>query len=330
MARLNKPLQGVLNLLTLISSFIFTGIRKKFSRKDFIPVTWVALKDLKVDAKYQRLINITFVEKAEKFEPKLVKPLSVFRRPNGDLFIVDGQHTAVLAGKYVDDHENFELPCQIQDHDLDLTIEQCQLAEAEYFSRFNYLRNNMGAIEKFRVDISQGLTWATNLLDKLESLQVHIQGIGASDELEVHGFKQLRTSLGKYTVSYTKRAVDLCKFHIDKKHWSKPLDGSMILAVAAAYHFAENYLGDGGKREGFLKYLSSTLSKKTPKVWKYKTAGQLQDVLMLERMIEHYNSSFDYGNTEGCPIGSSGKTSLFKDWKDDEIHKKKTDNDEDS
>ena len=52
MAKLNNPLQGVINLLVLVSGFIqkgISGIRKKFSQKDFLPITYVALKDLKVD-----------------------------------------------------------------------------------------------------------------------------------------------------------------------------------------------------------------------------------------------------------------------------------------
>ena len=41
---------------------------------------------------------------------------------------------------------------------------------------------------------------------------------------------------------------------------------------------------------------------------------------------KHTGNPLLYGNTEGCPIGEK----LFTDWKDDEIHKKRNDNDEDS
>ena len=119
MTKLNRPFQGVVNLLTLVAGFFksgLSGIRKKFTRKDYIPVVYIKLKDLKIDARYQRLIDINFIKKAKEFKPHLVKPLSIFKRPNGDLFIVDGQHTACLAATYVDDPENFELPCQVQEH----------------------------------------------------------------------------------------------------------------------------------------------------------------------------------------------------------------------
>ena len=145
MTNLLNPWQGVIKLLSLVAGFIqagISGIRKKFTKDDFLPVVYVRLGDLKVDKKYQRLVNLNFIKKAKKFRPELVKPLTVFKRPNGDLFIVDGQHTACLAGVYVEDAENFELPCQIQVHPADFTPEQCEEKEAEYFKRFNKIHKS--------------------------------------------------------------------------------------------------------------------------------------------------------------------------------------------
>ena len=139
MATLTKPLAAVMNVLALVDGFIkkgISGVRKKFSRGDFLPVEWVKVKDLKIDPKYQRLINLGFIKKAKEFDPLLVKPLSVFQRPNGDLMVVDGQHTTVLAATYVEDAENFELACQIQVHPAEFTIAQCEQAEADILQAF--------------------------------------------------------------------------------------------------------------------------------------------------------------------------------------------------
>lgn len=331
MAKLNNPLQRVMNLLVLVSGFIkkgIAGVRKKVQRSEFLEVVYVPLKDLKIDPKYQRLINLTFIEKAKVFDPKLVKPLSIFKRPNGDLFIADGQHTACLAAMYVEDAENFELPCQIQVHPVDFTQEQCEEAEAEYFKRFNFLRNNVGTIEKLRADIAQGLEYALNMLNKLESLGIHVQGIGDESGEEVFGYKMLSTSIGKYGVSYTKKAVDLCKFHLAKGKMTKPMDGSMIFGLAAAFHFADNYLGKEQRYDSFIKYLSGNITLRTVKEWKNKTAGQIQDELMLEKFIEHYNDGVGYGNSPGPTIGMVKKNCLFDQWKDDAIHNKTRDKDE--
>ena len=69
--------------------------------------------------------------------------------------------------------------CQIQNHPAHFTTEQCEKAEAEYFKKFNFLRNNMGAIEKLRTDILRaGVDSALKIEQQLISLGVHIQCIG--------------------------------------------------------------------------------------------------------------------------------------------------------
>ena len=337
MAKLNDRLQGSMNLLTLISGFIkkgISGVQKKYTTDDFLDVEYIKLKDLKVDPKYQRLINLTFLAKAKVFEPKLVKPLSVFKRPNGEYFIVDGQHTASLAGIYVCDAANFELPCQVQEHPSDFTLEQCQDAEAEYFKRFNYLRNNVGTIEKLRADIARGVEYAINMLEKLESLKIHVQGIGDVDGEEVFGYEKLKVALGKYGNTYTNKAINLIRFHVDNKKskWRRPkdFDGSMILGLAAAFHFEDLYLGDAGKSKGFTEYLSRVIAIKDVRSWKNKTAGQVQDLLLLEKILEHYNNVVEMSNSGlsnllvGSPsIGMKEKPeSLFNQWLADPIHNK--------
>ena len=135
-----SALQTAIQLANKLVQRGVSGVRLTFSRKSFLPVEYIKLKDLKIDSKYQRLINTNFIKNAEKFRPKLVKPLSVFKRPNGDLMVVDGQHTCVLAGIYVEDAPEFELPVQIQPHPSNFTVEECEIAEAKYFKDFNTSR----------------------------------------------------------------------------------------------------------------------------------------------------------------------------------------------
>ena len=80
-----SALQTVIQLANRLVQRGVSGIRKRFSRKDFIKIEFIKLKDLKIDSKYQRLINTNFIKNAEEFRPKLVKPLSVFLRPDGCL-----------------------------------------------------------------------------------------------------------------------------------------------------------------------------------------------------------------------------------------------------
>ena len=337
MANLTKPLVSVMNVLSLVEGLIkqgISGIRKKVERKQFLEVVYVPIKDLKVDPKYQRLINLGFIKKAKEFDPLLVKPLSVFQRPNGDKMIVDGQHTTVLAATYVEDPDNFELPCQIQVHPDEFTIAQCEKAEAAYFKRFNSLRNTVSAIAKLRSDIAQGAQYALDLEETFQSLGIQVEGIGApiTKDNAVYGYDKLKRAVGKYGNSYVKNAVDLYKKHNSNSNskWNHPLNGGMIFGLAATYHFLDTQLGDAGKKDGFLEYLNQNICKRVVDKFIEKTQGPIMDILVVEKVLEHYNVCVEQGSlTENYPsIGMEKDNSKFKAWKNDKIHGEP--NDEDS
>jgi len=327
MATLTKPLPTVMNVLTLVSKLRdqgVSGVRKKFSRSDFLPIQWVKVKNLKVDPKYQRLININFIKRAEQFDPLLVKPLSVFERPNGDLMVVDGQHTTVLSSIYVEDAENFELPCQIQIHPLTFTTRCCEKAEAKYFKRFNSLRNTVSAVAKLRSDIAQGAPYALTIEESFQSLNIHVEGIGAPEDGTngVHGYYKLKAALSKYGNSLVKIAVDSYKEHnkISGNKWNLPLNGGMIFGLAATYHFLDNYVGDGKKRDGFLEFLNDRLSKRAVEKYISMTQGPQMDVLVLQNILEQYNSLVEQDVLDYPSIGMEKENSQWKKWREDPIH----------
>ena len=327
MAKLTKPLEAVMNVLSLVAGFIaqgISGVRKKVERKQFLEVVYVPIKDLNVDPKYQRLINLGFIKKAKEFDPLLVKPLSVFQRPNGDKMVVDGQHTTVLAATYVEDPENFELPCQIQYHPSDFTIAQCEKAEAAYFKRFNSLRNTVSAVAKLRSDIAQGAKYALDIEESFQSLNVHVEGIGADDDgtNSVYGYDKLKVAIGKYGNTLVGTAVEAYKSHNknDDNTWTQPLNGGMILGLTATYHFLDKYVGDGKKREGFLYYLNELLPNVPVADYISKTAGPQMDVLILQNIIENYNLLVKHKMINYPSIGMEKDNSQWKKWKEDKIH----------
>ena len=335
MAKLTRPLVAVMNVLSLVAGFIalgISGVRKKFTKNDYLPVVYVPIKDLNVDPKYQRLINLGFIKKAKEFDPLLVKPLSVFQRPNGDKMVVDGQHTTVLAATYVEDPDNFELPCQIQYHPSHFTIEQCERAEAAYFKRFNSLRNTVSAVAKLRADIAQGAQYAIDIEESFQSLNVHVEGIGAPDDgiNSVYGYDKLKRAIGKYGNALVKTAVDAYKVHntTDGNKWTQPLNGGMIFGLAATYHFLENYVGDGKKREGFLDFLNNRLAKRSVEKYVLKTQGPQMDVLILQNILDQYNNLVEQDVLDYPSIGMEKENSKWKAWKEDPIHG--TPNDEDT
>ena len=320
-----SALQTVIQLANRLVQRGVSGIRKKFSRKSFIPVQFIKLEDLKIDSKYQRLINTNFIKNAKEFRPTLVKPLSVFLRPDGDYVVVDGQHTCVLAATYVEDPSEFELPCQVQEHPSEFTLEECLEAEAKYFSDFNSTRTNMSSVALLRADLAQGKKYAVRIDENFKKLEVHVELIGAEDDGEnsVKGYRGLKDAISKYGLTYTGRAIQFYKRQNSQskfKGW-KRLDGSMILGLTALFHLLDNVKGIDQKATDLTNYMVEHLCKKSVNEITHKTAGMLQDILIVERVLDWYNTAADVCSY--VKIGTEKDNSILSQWKDDPIHKKK-------
>ena len=320
-----SALQTAIQLANKLVQRGISGIRKRFSRKSFIPVQFIKLEDLKIDSKYQRLINTNFIKNAKEFRPTLVKPLSVFLRPDGDYVVVDGQHTCVLAATYVEDPSEFELPCQVQAHPSEFTLEECLEAEAKYFSDFNSTRTNMSSVALLRADLAQGKKYAVRIDENFKKLEVHVELIGAEDDGEnsVKGYRGLKDAISKYGLTYTGRAIQFYKRQNSQskfKGW-KRLDGSMILGLTAVFHLLDNVKGIDQKATDLTDYMVQHLCKKSVNEITHKTAGMLQDILIVERVLDWYNTAADVCSY--VKIGTEKDNSILSQWKDDPIHKKK-------
>jgi len=327
-----SALQTAIQLANKLVQRGVSGIRKQFSRKSFIPVQYIKLKDLKIDSKYQRLINTNFIKNAKEFRPTLVKPLSVFLRPDGDYVVVDGQHTCVIAATYVENPSEFELPCQVQEHPSEFTLEECLEAEAKYFKDFNSSRTNMSSVALLRADLAQGKKYAVRIDENFRNLGVHVELIGAEDNgaNSVVGYRGLKDAIGKYGLTYTGRAIEFYKrqnANASFKGW-KRLDGSMILGLTALFHFLDNVKGIDQKGDDLTDYMLMHLCKKSVSVITNKTAGMLQDILIVERILDWYNTAADVCSY--VKIGTEKDNSILTQWKNDPVHNKKTiDTDED-
>ena len=329
MTLLKNPLQVVRfalqTAMQLADKLLLSGIRKRFSRKNFLKIEWIKLKDLKIDSKYQRLINRKFIENAKEFRPTLVKPLSVFLRPDGDYAVVDGQHTCVIAATYVEDPSEFELPCQVQEHPDHFTLEECLEAEAKYFSDFNSTRTNMSSVAMLRADLAQGKEYAKLAESNFKKLGVQVERIGDEETPtnSVKGYRGLKDAIRKYGLKYTKQAVDFYKRQISDssfKSWKK-MEGSMILGLTALFHFLDNATGMDQKADHLTQYMVEHLCKKSASEITNKTAGMLQDILIVERVLDWYNTAADVCTY--VKIGVDRENSILTQWKNDPVHNKK-------
>lgn len=317
---------SVVKLVSKFSQINFTRIVKgeQTAQHSFTPVEYIEIKKLFTDQKYQRLINQNFIKSAKVFNPKLARPLVLARRPDGTLVIIDGQHTACLAAVYLKGDGNQVVPCQIVIEHAEGTSENdCIKVESKFFDDLNYLRNNANAVARLRAAIAADTQWAVDLEETFTNIGVHVEGIGDVDGHEIFGYAKLRTCLSKYGQDITSQAVDHYAKIISKtkqKEWKHPLQGGLILGLAAAFHFRATAWKTecSGKRE-FTRFLNNYLTgttreKFSPKYWTEKTSGVVMDVLILEKFINLFNS---LESIEAPKIDS-----LFTDWKVSDVHNK--------
>ena len=73
------------------------------------------------------------------------------------------------------------------------------------------------------------------------------------------------------------------------------------------------------KKDGFLEYLDNNICKRLVDKFIEKTQGPIMDILVVEKILEHYNLCVEQGSlTENYPsIGMDKDNSIWKKWKND-------------
>lgn len=125
---------------------------------------FMAPGELRIDASYQRSIEAgdskTLIRKiAQHWNWDLCQPLVVARRPDGGLFVIDGQHRLEAARMRRD---IAQLPCVIVDY-------ESAADEAASFVHLNQQRRPLGKLDLFKAALSSGDPQALGIQAKLEA-----------------------------------------------------------------------------------------------------------------------------------------------------------------
>ena len=309
-------------------------VEKLWTPREFIP-----LKELSIDKEYQRMLNTMFLKKTKSFKPDLFSDLIVAIRPNGNKVIVDGQHSAALAMIFIAGNGDVEVPCKVPDslrHPAGRSIEDCIKAEAEYFDKFNYLRNNPTALARLRAGIASKADTALWWQQQMITCNVKFEDVGAVDGETVKGLAKFKTSVSKYGVDTTSRSVSILignqnlweKSTKDPndKAWKKPMLGGLILGVTATLDFLDyserEGLCDKTQKESFLEFLNNNLYLTSPTALTDKTSGVIMDFLILDKIIAKYDQYSTFALKQTGAVEWTKKALL--EWKASEVNAKKT------
>lgn len=262
----------------------------------------ISLDLLNIDESYQRFLSRRVLDKAKQFDYALARPLFVFRRPNGEFYVVDGQHTALMGLK---SGIVKEMECTVLEHDENLEEEECRKIETNFFQRLNSSRKNVSLIDRYRCGASLNEDWAMDFVNFLKDLELKIEGLGDEDGWEVKSWAKLENCWNNYPAYAFRKSVDFLK-NVDKRKWEKGyLNGSLIVGVAMIFYLLE-CLGPGQKQKGLKYYMENIFENYSINEWLRGCNGSLQHYLLLSKIIGKYNDSLKNGN----PGSSIGETTL--------------------
>ena len=88
-------------LTKLAKNIGFIPKKTDFDSEDYIQIKFLRAGDLYADQEFQRLLNETMIRSAGSFDPDMVRPLYVFKRPNGKYSVADGQHETIIGILYL-------------------------------------------------------------------------------------------------------------------------------------------------------------------------------------------------------------------------------------
>tara|TARA_B100000029_G_C17463227_1_gene919285 strand:+ start:183 stop:1232 length:1050 start_codon:yes stop_codon:yes gene_type:complete len=299
-----SPLSSKNDSLIPLSQLAFDlGIKpktKKFDINSYIPITLIPANKLFADKEFQRLIIMSFIKGAQKFDGPLARPLFVFLRPSGEYSVADGQHTTILGILYTDQGRNLELPCQVIEHPKDLSDEECIKIEADYFKKLNKNRRNVGKIDQLRANIALKDKKALQVLEDLIDMGIHVENLGDTDGPEVWGFDMLMHAHKKYGLSCVRKAIHLYqKVQKDIRFsWNdidKPLNGGFIGGLSAVFHLMDGqFIGGADKKYALNDYLENYLGNTAIKTTKGtgftdNTSGVVQSILIARKIVENCN-----------------------------------------
>ena len=288
----------------------------------FKDLVWFRVGDLFTDLEYQRLLNLSLISGAKRFDPDLYRPIYAFQRPDGVVTVSDGQHTSVIATVYTKLGPDFEIPVQLIVHPLHYTLEQCISAESDKFGALNTNRRNVNSLDKFRASLASKDDDALKIRANMVRFGVHIQGIGDDNGHSVNGFTKLCDAMNEFSdkPQHLHSAIQkYAEFQADPraKKWKSEHDmkAALIFGLAMVYHLLDKLStsNKGDKYDSLSEYLNKWMFKTDPKEIERNTAGNLQKVLIARRIIAKANNLIESGvikNRKGLDTVQIGEAKL--------------------
>ena len=273
------------------------NVPTKFSGK-LMKYNKMYVDDFKISKDYQRHISPSAIRKGGALDLTKLTPIVACKRPDGDFFVVDGQHRTL---RVIHSDYNEKVPVVIYEHDEDATISDCMKVEAQLFFELNSLAKKPTKLDEVRSGISKKETKSMSIYDAFISLEANCDNVGylEDDALEVQVFSHFYICINSDYKDDLASVLAGWKFYkkLFPNDTKKYINGYMLRACCLLLEF-KNELSNG-RLTRFSEYVYNVWSKRTIKSITRGRATVLSPQYILDDLINDFN---DLNSTKNYTI----------------------------
>ena len=273
------------------------NVPTKFSGK-LMKYNKMYVDDFKISKDYQRHISPSAIRKGGALDLTKLTPIVACKRPDGDFFVVDGQHRTL---RVIHSDYNEKVPVVIYEHDEDATISDCMKVEAQLFFELNSLAKKPTKLDEVRAGIFTKESKSMRIFDALMEFKAKCDNVGylEDDAIDVKVFSHFYICIN---VDYPK---EMFKVRSGWKLYQKLfpnetkeyINGYMLRACCLLLEF-KNELSNG-RLTRFSEYVYNVWSKRTIKSITRGRATVLSPQYILDDLINDFN---DLNSTKNYTI----------------------------
>lgn len=273
------------------------NVPTKFSGK-LMKYNKMYVDDFKISKDYQRHISPSAIRKGGALDLTKLTPIVACKRPDGDFFVVDGQHRTL---RVIHSDYNEKVPVVIYEHDEDATISDCMKVEAQLFFELNSLAKKPTKLDEVRSGISMKETKSMRIYDAFIALEAKCDNVGylEDDALEVQVFSHFYICINSDYKDDLASVLAGWKFYkkLFPNDTKKYINGYMLRACCLLLEF-KNELSNG-RLTRFSEYVYNVWSKRTIKSITRGRATVLSPQYILDDLINDFN---DLNSTKNYTI----------------------------
>ncbi len=255
---------------------------------ELMSFTMMKVDDFKISKDYQRHISPSAIKKGGKLDLSKLTPIVACKRPDGDFFVVDGQHRTlrVLHSDYTG-----EVPVVIHEHKEDASIAECMEVEAKLFFELNSLSKKPTKLDEVRAGIFTREIKSMRIYDALRALKAKCDNVGymGDNAREVQVFSHFYICINSDYRDDLTSVLDGWDFYQDlfPEPTKKYVNGYMLRACCLLLEFIDQL--SNGRKVRFSDYVYNTWSKKTISSITRGRATVLSPQYILDDLIKDYN-----------------------------------------